>query len=150
MQIFRRDAERAPRVASLGERTPPLLRSLRVIFPTLTQHDLRAETSSLASWVRTLDFIRQRLPLATLDLTLCVQEAAADDGYYTSAEADEWDCYQRMVEPTAVLRGIQNLFILFPPPRDVSRAARNQVRERELQSRALGLVPRGFGGTLRT
>ncbi|OAP54574.1 hypothetical protein AYL99_11022 [Fonsecaea erecta] len=116
----------------------PHIRSLRVIFPTSCDDDLGPGTPSLANWTDTLRFIERHLPLAHLSLTLCTATARHDDGYNTGSEDKELAFYRRMIQPVAILRGIQNLFIVFPPTGDAPREARNRLRERELQTQILG------------
>jgi len=116
----------------------PYVRTLRIVFPDFTPYDLRIGTRSLANWKATLAFIRQHITLARLDLTLCLQHALEDDGYNTGSEEIEWRFYQRMIEPVTILRGVQNLYVIFPPVDDPARVARNRERERELQRTVMG------------
>lgn len=76
--------------------------------------------------------MRENLVLARLDLTLCTHSALEDDGYVSGLEEVEWGFYRRIIRPTTILQGLQNLFIIFPPTSDPGREARNRAREREL------------------
>ncbi|EXJ68389.1 uncharacterized protein A1O5_08181 [Cladophialophora psammophila CBS 110553] len=116
----------------------PHIYSLRIIFPTFHNDGLCPGTPSLTNWTDTLRFIQGHLPLAHLDLALCIAFASQDDGYVTGWEDKEWAFYQRMVAPAVILRGIRNLFAIFPPTGDAPREARNRLRERDLQTRTLG------------
>ncbi|KIW89974.1 uncharacterized protein Z519_09404 [Cladophialophora bantiana CBS 173.52] len=92
--------------------------SLRIIFPTFHDDSLCPGTPSLPNWTDTLRFIQRHLPLAYLDLTLCIAFANQDDGFVTPCEDKEWAFYLRMVEPAVILRGIRNLVVTFPPTGD--------------------------------
>ena len=61
-----------------------------------------------------------------------------DEGNSTEREDWEWQLYQRIVQPATILRGIQNILILFPPTLNAARALRNSARERVLRVQVMG------------